>query len=220
MEIKAMRKEDAAGAQSWQELNDRGFKAGGWMTYPEREELFRLALLMKPGQRMVEIGVFGGTTLSVFALMTEGVEVIGIDPFTNDTPCSDWFNLDGPKLTVQQCCHQQLALNGVTDKVRLIEESSQVIGHGWKLPIDLLIVDGDHSYGGALQDLNNFAKWVTVGGALIVDDVHGMPDVANATRDWLNAEPAGRWKLEWGAEKRIEQPAGLVSKMFVFRRQQ
>jgi len=37
-------------------------------------------------------------------------------------------------------------------------------------PYDIIYVDGDHSYEGALSDLNNYARFVKRGGFLVIDD--------------------------------------------------
>ena len=70
---------------SWQELQDVApGSIGGWTTVEEREWLFWAIRALSPGQRFVEIGVFGGTTLAMTAMITEGVDIVGIDSFENE----------------------------------------------------------------------------------------------------------------------------------------
>ena len=39
-------------------------------------------------------------------------------------------------------------------------------------PIDLLFIDGDHSYEGVKQDFTNYTKYVKSGGFILIDDYH------------------------------------------------
>lgn len=39
-------------------------------------------------------------------------------------------------------------------------------------PIDLLFIDGDHSYEGVKQDFMNYTKYVKSGGFILIDDYH------------------------------------------------
>ena len=40
----------------------------------------------------------------------------------------------------------------------------------WKLPIDILIIDGDHSYDMVKADFNNYEKFVKKGGYIFIHD--------------------------------------------------
>ena len=144
--------------QSWADLQSRvAGSVGGWMTEPERNYLFEVAKQMQPGQRFMEIGVYGGTTLSVFALMAPAsCEIIGMDSWENDTPNCDPDT--GEPVDLRTFCARNLAKNGVDDRVRLIDGSSHFHGPRWSTPLDVLIIDGDHTEAGARQDLDDFAK--------------------------------------------------------------
>lgn len=51
--------------------------------------------------------------------------------------------------------------------------------------IDLFHVDGDHTYAGAIHDLNLAREVTRDGGIILVDDVDCIPDVTEAARDWV-----------------------------------
>lgn len=51
-------------------------------------------------------------------------------------------------------------------------------------PIDVLMIDGDHSYHAVLHDLNTFAPLVTPGGRLLLHDMPD-PDVSRAAREFF-----------------------------------
>jgi predicted O-methyltransferase YrrM len=53
--------------------------------------------------------------------------------------------------------------------------NSAVVAKNWRTPLQLLFIDGGHSETAAQQDLDGWAKWVSVGGALIIHDVFPDP---------------------------------------------
>ena len=179
----------------------------------EREYLFQLAKRMQPGQRFLEIGVFGGTTLSMFAMLgPPGLEVIGMDSWENTTANADPDT--GEFVDLRTFCVRNLQKNGVADRVTLVDGSSHAHGQLWTLPLDVLLVDGDHTYGGALQDLRDFASHVVSGGLLLIDDYWNTVAVREATERWLTEIPGG-WVTEWGT---MERSSHGDSKMIALRR--
>ncbi len=190
---------------------------GGWMCQPERDFLFNAAKLMQPHQRFLEIGVYGGTTLALFALLApHSCEIIGMDSWENDTPNNDPDT--GQPVDLRTFCIRNLEKGGVADRVRLIDGSSHMHGPHWNMSLDVLIIDGDHTYDGAKQDLIDFARWVVPGGLLIMDDYWSDTAVSSATEDWLRGEMIDAWRLEWGFLCEHNETNGLVSKMRAYRR--
>ncbi|MCA9214330.1 MAG: sulfotransferase domain-containing protein [Planctomycetales bacterium] len=59
---------------------------------------------------------------------------------------------------------------GAYEGVALLNQSSEVIAPGWKLPISLLIIDGDHTYDGVKRDFESWKDHVVAGGRIIFDD--------------------------------------------------
>ncbi|EID13212.1 O-methyltransferase [Mycobacterium xenopi RIVM700367] len=64
---------------------------------------------------------------------------------------------------------------GLDDNVVAVVGKSAVVARGWRTPLQLLFIDGGHSEAAAHQDFDNWAPWVTVGGALIIHDVFPDP---------------------------------------------
>lgn len=182
-----------------QQLAPPGTSLAGWIHEDERELYFRLAQKMRPGQRFVEIGTYGGTTPCLVALVAPpGVEVIAIDSFENDTHVKGQLARGVPEdqiETLEQVCRKNIAAAGVD--IELIVGSSHAVGKQWNRQIDWLVVDGDHTKTGCLEDLADFAPWVPVGGLLVVDDVNAWDTVGEATREWLAKQPSGWWAPEW-----------------------
>ena len=52
---------------------------------------------------------------------------------------------------------------------------SVVVARGWRTPLRLLFIDGGHTEEAAQRDFDGWAKWVDVGGALIIHDVFPDP---------------------------------------------
>jgi MMP 1-O-methyltransferase len=64
---------------------------------------------------------------------------------------------------------------GLEDNVVAVVGKSTVVATGWRTPLQLLFIDGGHSEAAAHQDFDGWAKWVSVGGALIIHDVFPDP---------------------------------------------
>jgi MMP 1-O-methyltransferase len=64
---------------------------------------------------------------------------------------------------------------GLDDNVVAVVGKSAVVARGWRTPLQLLFIDGGHSEAAAHQDFDGWARWVTVGGALIIHDVFPDP---------------------------------------------
>ena len=73
---------------------------------------------------------------------------------------------------------------GLDDHVVAVVGKSPVVAGAWRCPLQLLFVDGGHSEAAANQDFEGWAKWVSVGGALLIHDV--FPDPKDGGRPPYN----------------------------------
>lgn len=64
---------------------------------------------------------------------------------------------------------------GLDDHVVAVVGKSPVVARGWGTPLRFLFIDGGHSEAAANQDFEGWAKWVAVGGALVIHDVFPDP---------------------------------------------
>jgi MMP 1-O-methyltransferase len=64
---------------------------------------------------------------------------------------------------------------GLDDNVVAVVGKSTVVARGWRTPLQLLFIDGGHSEAAAHEDFDGWARWVRVGGALIIHDVFPDP---------------------------------------------
>ncbi len=63
----------------------------------------------------------------------------------------------------------------LADTLVAVVGKSAVVARGWQTPLQLLFIDGGHSQAAADADFEGWAKWVRVGGALIIHDVFPDP---------------------------------------------
>ncbi len=59
---------------------------------------------------------------------------------------------------------------GAYRTVRLLNTSSEVVAPGWREPVALLWIDGDHSYAGVRRDFDAWAPHLVPGCDLVLDD--------------------------------------------------
>ncbi len=64
---------------------------------------------------------------------------------------------------------------GLDDHVVAVVGKSSVVARAWRTPLQLLFIDGGHTDAAAQQDFNGWARWVAVGGALVIHDVFPDP---------------------------------------------
>ena len=51
-----------------------------------------------------------------------------------------------------------------------------MVARSWRTPLQLLFIDGGHTEEAAQRDFDGWARWVAVGGALVIHDVFPNPD--------------------------------------------
>lgn len=141
MEIKVIVERAAEAVRTLTEIN-------------ERECLARLALeITKPSPVIVEIGSLYGGTAAVLALAAPQAEVICIDTF-------EWYPPDDVPASAD-LLRSNMQKAGVNN-VRVIEGDSRVLWKTWRTKIDLLFIDGGHSFEWVYSDLSRFSPYTRV----------------------------------------------------------
>ena len=64
---------------------------------------------------------------------------------------------------------------GLDDHIVAVVGKSAVVAVGWRTPLRLLFIDGGHTEEAAQRDFDGWARWVDVGGALVIHDVFPDP---------------------------------------------
>lgn len=118
--------------------------------------LHRLTALTRP-QVIVEIGVQTGMSVAHMAAGNPSASITGIDP----DPV--WYETE---------------IKGAFPKVSFLKVKSQDVPTSilhWSEEIDLLFIDGLHTYGQVKWEYENYGKKVKSGGLIILDDIN-LPD--------------------------------------------
>lgn len=143
-------------------------KFGNHWRYTDQLTVLCAAANLLQVENYLEIGVFRGRSLALLA--SQAVEA---NLFCFDLWVENYSGLENPG---PEFVRGQLARVGHRGEASFISGSSQET-----LPVfleahpglffDIVTVDGDHSYGGALIDLQNVLPRVKLGGVLIFDDI-------------------------------------------------
>jgi predicted O-methyltransferase YrrM len=128
--------------------------------------LYGLARALKP-KVAVEIGSARGKSACFVgrALKENGVgKLFAIDPHTR----TNWNDEDSVD-TLDEMRRNVRALK-LDKQVEIIRETSERAASRWMLPIDLLFIDGDHSYAGVKRDWELFSPHVSTFGLVVFHD--------------------------------------------------
>jgi len=152
-------------------------------TMHSEAEAATLARLARAARRVVELGVYeGSSAVALLRAMAPDSELVLIDPYTADTrwaalPQGSWANATATRLAVARARRRGGA------SVRWSIARSQDVGRAWDSgPVDLVFIDGDHSYDGCREDWEAWHRHVAPGGFVAFHDAragrpsgHGAP---------------------------------------------
>ena len=133
----------------------------------EMEYIFNVAMFSKKG--IVEIGRKKGGSILTFGLANDKIKIWSID--------NDPENDERLKKIME---HFKIK------NVNLITGDSQKTSYDEISSYDLLFIDGDHSYQGCLNDLNNWWGKLSLGGHIILHDCYAFTEVQKAVIEFLN----------------------------------
>jgi predicted O-methyltransferase YrrM len=132
------------------------------LQFDEAALLFRLARHVETGP-IAEIGRFkGGSTVVFSSAMREGVELWSYDLHVALRP-----DMSGEQLDRE--LEDALTRLGVRDRVHLLVGDSRTVDPP-PAPVELLFIDGDHSYEGAKADFDRWSAFVRNGGHVLFHD--------------------------------------------------
>ena len=162
----------------------------------ERECVARLAAQVPPNGIIFEIGCLYGGMTAVLGLANPKASLITLDDFS-------WHPADDVP-TSRELLYANMEKVGVKN-VELLEGDSREIGKNWSSPIDLLWIDGGHSFEYVYQDICNFGTHA---------QVIALHDFNNPV--WASIRQAVEKFISNHAEWRIDEVVGTV---VVLRRQ-
>jgi len=121
---------------------------------------------MKP-EVCVEVGsARGRSTCFIARALKEnnGGRLFAIDPHSR----TDWNDADS--VGTYALLRRNLGLLDLDDYVTILRENSAKAAAEWRRPIDVLFIDGDHSYEGVKSDWERFARFVKPFGIVVFHD--------------------------------------------------
>ncbi len=168
----------------------------GWLSRDQAFRLYEAASRVPSGGRIVEIGSYRGRSAIVEALATDStVEIVAIDPHGgNDRGPQQWEGTVDDGQLDHQAFLANLERAGVRHRIRHIRRFStdafaEVVG-----PVDLLYVDGAHSFGPARADIVQWGARVTEGATMLVHDAYSCVGVTAALL--TSMLPSRRWRYQ------------------------
>ena len=156
-------------------------------TAAERLALFDLARSLPPGACALEIGShIGSSALFICAGLSRGSgKLICVDPWMNETMP------DGPKDTFGEFMSNTRQYAEMITPIRKYSNKLTAIDIGG--PLDLALIDGDHSEAAVREDFAIVSQWIKPGGYIAFHDIRGsvFPGVqivlgeALASQEWV-----------------------------------
>jgi len=157
----------------------------GFMPADEGRALFDAAVRFLAGGVAVEIGSYCGrsTVLLGAAAAQSGSVLYTVDHHHGSEEHQPGWEFHDTTLVdpvsgrfdTLPTFRRTLDAAGLDDTIVAVVGKSTVVARGWRTPLELLFIDGGHSEEVAQADFDGWAKWVSVGGALIIHDVFPDP---------------------------------------------
>jgi predicted O-methyltransferase YrrM len=140
----------------------------GAISIEECHLLYRLAAGVVEGC-IVEIGSYRGRSTAALArgsMAGGGVPVYAIEPHERFTGIlgGEFFPRDRAEF------FKAVLAAGVSETVRLVNLSSEVVTSGWTQPVGLLWIDGDHRYPQVKRDFECWRRFLTAGALVAFHD--------------------------------------------------
>jgi len=153
--------------------------------------LFDQALRVPPGGTVVEIGSYLGRSTTFIAAALARIagfpKVHAVDTFTGIGVPGE----DGRSTLLAF----QVNTAPYRDLIVIHQAYAHEIAEFWKYPIDMLFIDGDHSFEGCSQDIMAWVRHLSKGGLVCFHDYTNSPDVRRAVdthfRPWVSKGSMG-----------------------------
>lgn len=151
----------------------------------KKEVADKMTELITPmmGNRILEIGTGWGESATFFSSLKPDWHIYTVDA----------FGLYGDGRIYNQFSHDQVKIinQGLGKNVIQILGDSKSVP--WELPIDVLFIDGDHTYEGCKADFLRYGPFVMPEGLIIFDDYtqennpnNGVRKVVEEIKDWFD----------------------------------
>jgi predicted O-methyltransferase YrrM len=156
--------------RAWSDLFDYDYESrADWRSGVECGNLllFSMVRLLRPSV-VVEIGTARGKSCCSMALACRRNgkgKVYAIDPHMRN----NWTEIgtDGDN---ERFVRSRVRSYGLEPWCEIIRDTSASALSRWRLPVDLLFIDGDHSYEGVKSDFEGFRPWLAPGALVVFHD--------------------------------------------------
>jgi predicted O-methyltransferase YrrM len=156
----------------------------GWFNEGSAALLYGL-MRERPPATVVEIGSYLGRSTVFFGLTLKHLggrgRVVAIDPHTGDRQHLEGFAVD--RLPSYELFRHHCRAAGVVDVVDAQVARSLEAAERWSGPIDLLYVDGWHSYDAVVADGEAWLPHLSDGGVVLFDDYVAYEEVRRGVAD-------------------------------------
>ncbi len=173
-------------AEQTARLLDLAESINGFMPADEGRALFDAAIRHLDRGVAVEIGTYCGKStvlLGAAAVATDSVLFTVDHHHGSEEHQPGWefhdstlVNPDTGRFDTLPTFRRTQDSMDLDDNVVAVVGKSTVVSGNWGTPLQLLFIDGGHSEAAAQQDFDGWAKWVSVGGVLIIHDVFPDPN--------------------------------------------
>jgi predicted O-methyltransferase YrrM len=174
-------------------LVDEAGRIPGWRLREEAFELVRVSFALPADAVIVEIGAFlgSGTVLLAGGRKLRGSgRVHCVDPFdaSGDRYSAPFYKAiaDAEKHPLRERFETNVSHLGLNPWIAVHQGTAESVARGWKRPVDLLLLDGDHSPAGARSAFDRWAPFLKPGGMI------AMP---NSSEREYEAEHDGQRRL-------------------------
>jgi MMP 1-O-methyltransferase len=157
----------------------------GFMPSDEGRALYQAALRYLDGGVGVEVGTYCGksTLLLGAAAQQTASALFTIDHHHGSEEHQPGWEFHDASLVDEvtglfdtlPVFRRTLDAAGLDEHVVAMVGRSPVAARAWRSPLQLLFIDGGHTEAAATQDFDGWAKWVSIGGALVIHDVFPDP---------------------------------------------
>lgn len=165
----------------------------GWLFGNEEQTLADYAAQLPKGAVIVEIGVEFGRSTAALGLHA---------PDDAKHYCVDLFPSNHPTWGDMAFLHKANLKEAGYERFTQLAGDSAMVGLDFDHPIDLLFVDGDHSYAGVMRDIQVWTPKIKPGGVVLFHDAapetnlsphHLHFEVQKAINDWQSGQH-GEWE--------------------------
>lgn len=162
-------------------------KAHGFLSLPEAELLHSLVLEVPTGGTVVEVGSYQARSTIAMALAAKivGCTVWAIDPHTTYEAGGTMFGMFDNQNYYENIAHFQCG--GVVKTLNISSSQGFVL---WDRDIDLVFIDGDHSYEAVHRD---WVLWSMLSNVIALHDTAGHHE--GVTRVVNEVLESGTWEL-------------------------